>query len=82
MPAPLVPSSATRLALVHLEVDVEQHLHRAVREVDVGDLEQRDVRALDDALAVLLLLLEQLLDDEREVVADEARAVHEQQRRR
>ena len=31
------------------------------------------------ALAVLLLLLEQLLDDEREVVADVARAVHQQQ---
>ena len=31
------------------------------------------------ALAVLVLLLEQLLDDERQVVADEARAVHQQQ---
>ena len=32
----------------------------------------------DEALLVLVLLLEQLLDDERQVVADEARAVHQQ----
>ena len=31
------------LALPHLEAHVEQHLHRAVREVDVVDLERGDV---------------------------------------
>ena len=41
LPAPFVPSSATHLAAVDLEVDVEEHLHRAVREVDVRDLEHR-----------------------------------------
>ena len=67
------------LAPVDLEVDVEQHLHRAVGEVDVRDLEHRRARAFARALALLLLLFEELLDDEREVVADEARAVHQQQ---
>ena len=32
------------LAASDLEADVEQHLHRAVGEVDVGDLQGRDVR--------------------------------------
>ena len=32
------------LALAHLEADVEEHLHLAVGEVDVGDLEGRDRR--------------------------------------
>ena len=41
------------LALVDLEVDVEQHLHRAVGEVDVRDLEHRGARALFGALALL-----------------------------
>ena len=82
LPAPLVPSSATRLALLHLEVDAEQHLHRAVREVDVGELQDRDVGPAHDALLVLVLLLEQLLHHQRQVVADEAGTVHEQERRR
>ena len=67
------------LALVDLEVDVEEHLHRAVGEVGVDHLQHRRARAFGGALALLLLFLEQLLDDEREVVADEARAVHQQQ---
>ena len=71
------------LAPLDLEVDVEEHLHRAVGEVDVRDLEDAASRAFGSKrLRVLVLLLEQLLDDEREVVADEARAVHQQQRRR
>ena len=37
-------------------------------------------RAFVCALALLLLFLEQLLDHEREVVLDMARAVHEHQR--
>ena len=32
------------LAAMHLEADVEQHLDRPVGEVDVGDLERRDLR--------------------------------------
>ena len=67
------------LAVRDLEVHVEQDLHGAVREVDVRDLERRRRLAELAALAVLVLLLEQLLDDEREVAADEPRAVHQQQ---
>ena len=66
------------LALLHVEVDAEEHLHRAVREVDVRELQQRYRFVRDEASGVLLLLLEQLLHDEREVVADEARPVDEQ----
>ena len=45
LPAPFVPSSATHSPRCDLEVDVEQHLHRSVGEVDVGDLEHRRARA-------------------------------------
>ena len=78
-PAPFVPSSASVSPFLHLEVDAEEHLHRAVREVDVRELQQRDrLSCATKRFSVLLLLLEQLLDDERQVVADVARAVHQQ----
>ena len=79
LPAPFVPSSATVSPGCDLEVDVEQHLHRPVGEVEVRDLQRRRRRAVRRALVELLLFLEELLDDEREVVADEPRAVHQQQ---
>ena len=68
-----------RLPVLHLEVDVEQHLDGPVGEVEVRDLQCRCHGAHSRALVELLLFLEELLHDEGEVVADEARAVHQQQ---
>ena len=70
------------LALPHLEADVEEHLHRTVGEVDVGHLERRDLGRRFLLAPVLVHLLPQLGDDEGQVVADEARAAQDQERRR
>ena len=67
-----------RLTVVHVEVDVEQHLHAAVAEVEVADLERGDDRVgLPDPIS-LGLLLEQLLDAPRDVAAHVAGSVRDQ----
>ena len=48
LPAPLVPSKATTLALANLELGAEQHLQCAVLHLYVGAAQQ-DVVALDVA---------------------------------
>ena len=55
------------LAACHLEPDVEQHLHRSVAEVEVVDLQHRDVVRVRAHALELRLLLDQLLDRERDV---------------
>ena len=57
------------LAPAHLEADVEQDLHLAVGEVDVVDLDGRDLLGIVLLASVLVQLLAQLGDHQRQVVA-------------
>ena len=59
------------LALLDLEAHVEQDLHRAVVEVEVVDLEGRNLAGFLQT-TLLVLLVEQFLDVEGQVVAHEA----------
>ena len=68
-----------RLAFRDVEVDVEEHLYPSVGEVDVADLERGNVVGIGDAGGVLGLFLLDLLGDERQVVADEACTVDQEQ---
>ena len=72
------PEQRHHLALFDLEVDVEEDLVRAVEEVEVVDLQRRDLPA---GLAPLALgvALDHVLDHERDVPAHAARADDEQQ---
>ena len=58
-----------RFALPHLERHVEQHLDRPVREVDVVELQGRDL-AVTGGSSLLVLFVEELLDVEGQVLAD------------
>ena len=67
------------LAALHLEVDVEEDLDRSVGRVDVVDLEHRHVLGIGGDAPLLLLLVEELFDHERDVALHELRpAQHEQ----
>ena len=57
LPAPLVPSRASTSPRRDLEADVEQDLHVAVGEVDVGDLQGREVLGIGLLATALLVLL-------------------------
>ena len=57
------------LALGDLDVDVEEHLVRAVEEIEVVDLQRRD-GATGLAAPALRVALEHVFDDERDVAAD------------
>ena len=62
-PAPLVPSSATVSPSTHVEVDAEEHLHGAVGEVDVAQLQHGDVVGAGLPAPLLVLGLADLLHD-------------------
>ena len=75
---PVRPEQGHHLALLDLEVDVEEDLVRAVEEVEVVDLEGRDVPARLAPLA-LGVALDHVLDHQRDVAAHAARADDEQE---
>ena len=81
LPAPLVPEQGHDLTLGHLEVDVEQHLVGAVVEVEVVDLQGRQVAAGLAALA-LGVALEDVLDDQGDVAPHVAGPDQQHQARR
>ena len=74
LPGPVGPEEREHLAPLHLEVDAEEDLDVPVAEVDVAQLQDRDLFGIGLLAPVLLQLLLELDHHEGEVVADEVRA--------
>ena len=74
LPCAVGPEHRECLPFAHLEVDVEQDLHRPVAEVEVVNLQQRRVGARAHRIGAGAFLLH-LLDHPAHVALDEARAV-------